>query len=274
MTTARRWTVLFRDGAPRDWQRAAEAVSQASPRILRADATRAVRMGQGFLDLLLEESEALAIETALKAAGLEVRAISWAECERAEPAMRITRLTREATELVAGFPFSRVELVHVVLAEPAPFFLPPPTSDALHTANRVAGMVSSGVQLFGLEDGGFSAALEKATDAAMATAPPATSQPELVIELLGLWTPRVHLPVDTFEYATLGASGGRRARMSALLQFVVSKAPHARRFGLVEQVLAQQHVDGQRPMPLADHRRFVMAQLTARRLWPPQAQSV
>lgn len=273
MTTTRRWTVLFRDGVPRDWQRAAEAVVRATPRILRADATRAVRMGQGFLDLLLEESEALAIETSLKQAGLEARAISWAECERAEPAMRVTRLTHD-TEIVSGFPFARVDMVHVVLAEPAPFFLPPPTSDALHTANRVAGMVSSGVGLLGLDDGGFSSALAKATDAAMATAPPATSQPELVIELLGLWTPRVHLPVDTFEYATLGASGGRRARMSALLQFVVSKAPHARRFGLVEQVLAQQHVDGQRPMPLADHRRFVMAQLTARRLWPPQAQSV
>ncbi|MER2559659.1 MAG: hypothetical protein ABTQ32_03005 [Myxococcaceae bacterium] len=272
--TTKRWTVLFRDGAPRDWQRAAEVVTRATPRILRADATRAVRMGQGFLDVLLEESEAFALETALKQAGFEARAISWAECERAEPAMRLTRLTREATDLVAGFPFSRVDVVHMVLAEPAPFFLPPPTSDALHTANRVAGMVSSGVQLFGLEDGGFSAALEKATDAAMATAPPATSQPELVIELLGLWAPRVHLPVDTFEYATLGISGGRRSRVAALLELVVSKTPSARRLGLVQQVLAQQQVDGQRPMPQADHRRFVMALLTGRRLWPPQAQSV
>lgn len=268
------WTVLFRDGVPRDWQRAAEAVSRASPRILRADATRAVRMGQGFLELLLEEPEALAIEAALKTAGLEARAITWVECERAEPAMRVTRLTRDAAELVAGFPFPRVDVVHVVRAEPAPFFLPPPVSEGLHTANHVAGLVSSGVKLLGVEDGGLSSALAKATNAAMATAPPSTSQPELVIELLGLWAPRVHLPVDTFEYSTLGITGGRRARLAALLGFVLSKAPTARRFGLVGQVLAQQHVDDQRPMPQAEHRRFVMAQLTARRLWPPQAQSV
>ncbi len=272
--TPKGWTVLFRDGVPRDWQRAAEAVTQASPRILRADATRSVRMGQGFLDLLLEESEAAAIEASSKRAGLESRAISWAECERAEPAMRVTRLKREATELVADFPFSRIDAVHVVRAEPAPFFLPPPISEGLHSANRVAGLVSTGVNLLGLEDGGLSSALEKVTDAARTPAAPTTSQPELVIELLGLWAPRVQLPVDTFEYATLGITGGRRARMAALLDFVLSKAQGARRLGLVEQVLALQHVDGHRPMPQADHRRFVMAQLTARRLWPPQAQSV
>lgn len=272
--TAKGWTVLFRDGVPHDWQRAAEAVSQATPRIVRADATRSVRMGQGFLELLLEEPEAVEIETSLKTAGLEARAISWAECERAEPAMRVTRLSLESSELVAGFPFSRVDVVHVVRAEPAPFFLPPPTSEALHTANRVAGLMSSGVGLLGIDDGGLSSALEQATDAAMTPTLPVTSQAELVIELLGLWAPRVQLPVDTFEYATLGITGGSRSRQAALLEFVLAKTPTARRFGLIEQVLGRQHVDGHRPMPQADHRRFVMAQLTARRLWPPQAQSV
>jgi hypothetical protein len=61
--------VLFRDGAPDDWARAAQVLDEASPTLTRGDATRACRFGHGLVPAPLPEPEALRVAGALDRAG-------------------------------------------------------------------------------------------------------------------------------------------------------------------------------------------------------------
>ncbi len=264
------WTVLFRDGVPTDWQGASKQVLHAcAGRFTAADATRAIRQGQGFLDLLVSPDEATRIERALGETGFVARALPWRECEAADTPVRHTRIDLEAADAVPEFPWGRVEFLHLVLTQGAPFFLPPERLDSTKSAQRIATAVGVGVQLLGLEDFGAANAVKHATGQLLTPGASKASAPELVIELCGLWTPRVHLAVDGFEFACVpGAQGGRRVRLAKLLEALVAKAPRARRLGLVERALAQTSLDGLKPLASHDHRRLVMAWLTARRLWP------
>lgn len=258
------WTVVFRDGAPHDWSRASQAIASGS-RFLPADAARAVRQGQGFVDLVMEEAESREVEAALTRVGLASRALRWSECEPAETPTRCKALALDAEEVLPGFPFARVEVVHLVFAQSAPFFLPPTATEAAHTANRVATLVATGVNVLGLEDLGMANAAKSATEVDLASAPASTSAPEWVVEVLGLWAPRVHVPVDAIS---MPGVQGRRARLAAFLEKLLTRAPAARRVGPVDDALKRVSLDGLRPTQAVDHRRLVMALLTARRLWP------
>lgn len=261
------WTVIFRDGAPAAWQQIAQHVVAAGRgRFTPGDANRGVRFGNGFLDLVLEgEAEARRIEQALTAAGIDARALHWTECEAADPPTRHTRLALEGDELVPGLPARSVQFIHLVLAQSAPFFLPPEVNAATQSVHRIAGVVN----VLGLDDSGAAGLVTKATGKMMNPGAATTSAPELVVELCGLWAPRVHLPVDSFEYAGLpGATGGRRERLGKLLEALVARLPRAKQRGFVEDALARRSLDGLRPLPTSDHRRLVMAWLTSLRLWP------
>lgn len=61
--------VLFRDGPPDDWPRAAQVLDAASPTLARGDATRACRFGFGLVPAPLPEPEALEVAAALDRAG-------------------------------------------------------------------------------------------------------------------------------------------------------------------------------------------------------------
>lgn len=61
--------VLFRDGTPDDWVRAAQVLDAASPTLTRGDATRICRFGSGLIPAPLPESEALQVAGALDRAG-------------------------------------------------------------------------------------------------------------------------------------------------------------------------------------------------------------
>lgn len=267
------WTVLFRDGAPATWPQAAQQVVRAGgARFTLGDATRAVRFGQGFLALLLEAEEAARIEQALTEDGLTVRALRWSDCEAAEPPVRYPRVALDSEEVVPGLPWKSVHYLHLVRAESAPFFLPPEANEATKSAHRVAGVVGLGVEALGLDDFGVAQAVKQATGQAMSPGAATNSAPELVVELCGLWAPRVHLPVDTFEYGCVPeARGGRRERLGKLLEALLARAPGARPRGLVEEALARKPLDSHRPVPSSDHRRLVMGWLTSLRLWPPPA---
>jgi hypothetical protein len=61
--------VLFRDGTPGDWARAAKVLDEASPTLTRGDATRICRFGSGLIPAPLPEPEALQVAGALDHAG-------------------------------------------------------------------------------------------------------------------------------------------------------------------------------------------------------------
>ena len=61
--------ILFRDGAPDDWSRAAKILDEASPTLARGDATRACRFGHGLIPSALPELEAVEVAGALDRAG-------------------------------------------------------------------------------------------------------------------------------------------------------------------------------------------------------------
>lgn len=267
---AQGWTIIFRDGVPREWQRAAQEIVRAGEaRFTLSDATRAVRLGNGFLDLLLDESQAARLSRALNEAGFTTRELRWAECEAAELPQRHKRVDLDSNEIVPGLEASRVQFLHLVLPESAPFFLPPDAGESTRSAHRIAGALSKSTRVLGVEDFGVAGAIEDATGRMLAPGVATTSAPELIVELVGLWTPRVHLPVDQLDWSSVpGAIGGRRARLARLLELLRARLPHAQPCGLVEHALARRPLDGLRPTPSADHRRLVMAWLTARRLWP------
>jgi hypothetical protein len=267
------WTVLLRDGVPSAWMPAAQAVvhALASPRFTPGDVNRAVRMGQGFVDLPLSDEQAGQVASALSAVGVEARALRWAECEPAEVPLRVTRVDFEGAEAVAGLRWDAVHVVHVVLAEPAPFFLPPDVSATTRSAGRVATGVSLGAKALGLDAVGDAAsAVRGAADVLSQPIAPSAGAPELLIELLGLWAPRVHLSVDTFQHERVPGPPvpGGRARLAKLLTAVLERAAAARRLGWVDQALARAPTAGLKPLPASEHKRLVSAWLTARRLWP------
>lgn len=94
----------------------------------------------------------------------------------------------------------------------------------------------------------------------MASAPASTSAPEWVVEALGLWAPRVHVPVDAIS---MPGVQGRRARLAAFLEKLLTRAPAARRVGPIDDALKRVSLDGLRPTQAVDDRRLVMALLTA-----------
>ncbi|GMU59430.1 MAG: hypothetical protein AMXMBFR34_11930 [Myxococcaceae bacterium] len=269
----RGWTVLMRGGVPKDWARAAEAVLGAMPSagLTRADANRAVRMGQGFVDLPLAQDASERVAEALSAQGVEARGLRWAECEAAEVPLRARRVDFGGEEAVPGLPWARVQLVHVALAEPTPFFLPPEVNESTRLLGRVATGVGLGASALDLPGVGEAAgAVGKLADALGLPVTPSDRAPELLIELLGLWAPRVQLPVTDFQHETVPGEPiiGSRPRLARLLSLVLEKAPRARRLGCVEEALSQRALDGVRPLPAGDHKRLVSALLTATRLWP------
>ncbi|MEW5739808.1 MAG: hypothetical protein AB1938_12830 [Myxococcota bacterium] len=268
------WTVLLRDGVPKDWARAARVVldAMASPAITAGDVNRAVRMGRGFVDLPMTSATSERVAAALCAAGLEARGLRWAECEASEPPLRVKRLDFEGPEAAPGMPWARVQVLHTVVAAPAPFFLPPEVNPSTRTAGVVARGVSWGAVALGIPllDEAASA-VGKFTDSLGEPVAPGGGTPELVVELLGLWAPRVQLAVSEFQHEVVPGppATGTRARLAKLLAAIVARAPKARLEGVTTQALRRELLEGQKPLPASDHKRQVSAWLTASRLWPP-----
>jgi hypothetical protein len=268
------WTLVFKEGVPRDWARAAGELQQAcAGRFALADATRAIRQGFGVVDVLLSEAEAKAIEARLTAAGFEARALLRSELEPAQPPVRFSRVDFGGDEAVPGLPWASIHVVHLARVQPAPFYMPPDVSAGTRSAHRVAGVMAVGVKALGVPDFGTFKAMKQATGAMIDGVAATSSAPELIIELVGVWTPRVHLAVASYEFSSVpGVSGpgggGSRARLAALLEALVAKLPGAQREGQVARALAKQPLDELVALPTAEHRRMVSAWLTRKRLWP------
>ncbi|HYG74698.1 MAG TPA: hypothetical protein VEK08_06825 [Planctomycetota bacterium] len=71
--------VLFKDGAPKDWARAADALCQSGAGLSRGDATKACRFGQGLIPLPLTPERATAIAGVLCAAGFAAMTIPYSK---------------------------------------------------------------------------------------------------------------------------------------------------------------------------------------------------
>jgi hypothetical protein len=265
------WTVLLKADEPHGWQRLTELVVQANAGILRGDASTALRRGQGFVDLVMTEETARAVEQALLGSNVTARALRWAECEEAALPQRITTLSLTGPELVPGLPFGRVEFVHLVHARPAPFFVAPQVTEHEQTLHEVAVQAERLVSLTGVDDAGATKAFRQLTELGHAPVAPTTSAPELVLELFGLWTPRLHAPVEQLDFRALGITGGRRARLALLLTRLLERCPTAKRLGHVDRALERLPLDGLAPLAALEHKRLVAALLTSRRLWPPSA---
>lgn len=274
--SAESWTLVFKEGVPRDWARAATELQRAGAgRFALADATRAIRQGYGVVDVLLSEAEAKAIEGQLTGAGFVVRALLRSELEPAEQPVRHARVDLSGDEAVPGLPWASIHVLHLARVQPAPFYMPPDVNAATRSAHRVAGVMAVGVKALGVPDFGTFKAMKQATGAMIDGGAATSSAPEVIIELVGVWTPRVHLAVASYEFSSLPgltgpSGGGSRARLAALVQALVDKVPTAQREGHIERALAKQPLDELAPLPTADHRRMVSAWLTRRRLWPAQ----
>jgi hypothetical protein len=266
------WTVLLRDGVPTAWMPVAQLVLRgfASPRLTAGDVNRAVRMGQGFVDLPMTSDVAERVAVTLVENGVEARALKWSECEPAGVPLRVPRVDFAGPEVTPGLPWDRVHVVHLVLAESAPFFLPPEVNSTTRSAGRIASGVSLGARALGLDTVGDAAGfVSNAADVLDQPISPTQGPPQVIVELLGLWAPRVHLAVDTFQHDSVPGppANGSRARLAKLLSALLARAAGARRVGWIEQALARAAVEP-KPLPASEHKRLVSAWLTARRVWP------
>ena len=70
-----KFTVLFKDGAPRDWRKAADVAAAACVEIPEGEFVRGCRKDCGLIRLDLIEAQATEIAAALSGAGFEARAI-------------------------------------------------------------------------------------------------------------------------------------------------------------------------------------------------------
>lgn len=121
------FVVLLRDGAPKDWLRAADIVDRASPTLGRADATRTCRFGHGLILIPLPLTEAEQLAAALTAGGFAAEALALTEIVVAPKAFTIPRadlstdglaLQTDAAGKTSMLPWSALRILHLSYVKP------------------------------------------------------------------------------------------------------------------------------------------------------------
>ncbi|MBI3831522.1 MAG: hypothetical protein HY291_18525 [Planctomycetes bacterium] len=269
--------VLFKDGPPQDWRRAADILLSAAPTLSRADATRTCRFGQGMIFMPLLATEAAAVAAALAAAGMPAEPVPVKEVVLAPSAFTLLKAGAlpEGLEIqtnVQGktsvLPWSAIRLIHVSFVRPSGAkaalpdvdeqerqaeelaqTLPSPTDGLASSGVAGAAVVAGSVLIAAAAGPGLLSTLALASTAQsvsdasnmMAGPPTGPKEPELWLEIFAL-EPLLRLRIrrHAFSYDSLGprrASTGR-ANFRLLLQEIVNNATGAARTGLTETVLA------------------------------------
>lgn len=272
------YIVLLKDGAPKDWKRAADLVEQHAESLSRADATRSCRFGHGLILHPLARTESEALAEALQAGGFAAESLSVSEIVPAPRAFGIVRaeLQDEGIQVqidVAGrtslLPWNVLRMLHIAYVRPGggKTLLPDTNlkddkmaavAEAMLESKRAQTAtltdvtnVASAIAIAALGGPGLMStyvlheALEAGPDALPAT-PQAPKDPEVWLELLALEPLlRLRLARHSFRYDYLGARrlGSGRANFRLLVQDLANGARHAARTGLTSAALTGGDLD-------------------------------
>ncbi|MCW8129477.1 MAG: hypothetical protein KIS92_03755 [Planctomycetota bacterium] len=119
--------VLLKDGAPKDWMRAAQIADRASPTLGRADATRVCRFGHGLILIPLTQAEAEKVAGELSAGGFAAEALALSEVVVAPKAFSILRadlnaeglsIQADASGQASLLPWPVLRILHLAFVKP------------------------------------------------------------------------------------------------------------------------------------------------------------
>lgn len=242
--------IIFMDGPPKDWRRAALALANACPGLTYADAARACRYSQGFLDLVLKPEQLEAAAQALTTAGSSAAVLPLSARVAVPPAFTLLRIgiddlgfsgLEPKSTAFARVPWRRVQLIQLA-------WVGPNTERARRDPEgegfdaRVVGLRTSRGEPEGTS----------------------TEPPELWCELV-LAEPlaRVRIRMSSFVYDCLPELGARSEdNLRAVLSLLVKHAPRALRSGLVEASLTGATLDASEPLDPAEFDRRVSWELS------------
>ena len=228
--------MIFTEGPPADWRRAALSLANACPGLTYGDAARACRFSQGFLDLVLAAEQLETAAAALTAAGAPARVLPTSDRVTVPPAFTLLRLGVDDLGLsglepkstaFARVPWRRVRLLHLAWVGPG------------ERARGLPNAVDSG--LLGMRP-------------VRAQHEPSSPEeaPELWFELV-LLEPfaRLRIRMSSFVYDCLRDPAPRSEdNLRRVVELIAVRVPKAVRAGLVEACLAGTPLDAE---ALDDH---------------------
>jgi hypothetical protein len=243
--------VLFRDGPPKDWQRAARVLDLASPTLSRSDATKACRLGHGLVSSALPKAEAEEAARALTKAGFPALAIPRDQVILAPRAFTIVNAdaypdgfhvqTRVLGQMQT-LPWECLRLICVLRVQAV-----------LPQASGAVMWVSGGDETPHMES------VEERP-------PRSDAGPQDLLELYAL-QPLIRLRIrrHAFNCDHLGTrrTNASEANFRLLVTDILRYAPNAARAGLVDQVLAGRRLSSiRRILSPLEHEQMVTALLT------------
>ena len=219
--------VIFTEGPPSDWRRAALALANVCPGLTYGDAARACRFSQGFLDLVLAPVQLDAAAAALTAAGSPATVLATSARVVVPPAFTLLRIgiddlglscVEPKSPALARVAWRRVKLLHLARVGP--------------TVARARGVSEPE---FGptLLLGG--ARLGREPEPSITTSAPA----ELWFEVV-LSEPfaRLRIRMSSFVYDCLKDPGARAEdNLQRVIELFLKHAPRAVKAGLIGQAV-------------------------------------
>lgn len=285
--------VLFRDGAPDDWSRAAQVLDLASPTLLRGDATRACRFGFGLIPVPLPESEAIQVAGALDRAGFPTVVLPQHSLARTPAPFVLTNadarpdglhipVDTKGTLQTLPWPSLRLVLVECVRRRGSSASkLPSWTGPQAGSHGRVHGTtpIVAGLDIFSdvlvtgaFEDcwmAGWESEYRVGSQGSLNTPepePPQPFPPEVWLELFALKPlMRLRIRQAAFNYDYLGdrRTTTSRQNFAILLRDILKFAPDSAKVGQIGPALVGLSMDHPKKIvDERDHERAVTALLT------------
>ncbi len=217
--------VIFTEGPPTDWRRAALSLANACPGLTYGDAARACRFSQGFLDLVLAPAQLEAAAAALVAAGSPASVLASSERVVVPPAFTPLRIGIDDLGLsclephspaYARIPWRRVRMLHLGLVGPT---------------QRSRGVSAPELDPLVMVEGPRA---RREPDAPSQAAPA-----ELWFEVV-LSEPfaRLRIRMSSFVYDCLNDPADRaEENLRRVIELIVQRAPRANKAGLIDQPL-------------------------------------
>lgn len=230
--------IIFMDGPPKDWRRAALALANACPGLTYADAARACRYSQGFLELVLKPEQLEAAAHALATSGNTAAVLPTSRRVSAPPAFTLLRMgiddlgfsgLEPASTAFARVPWKRVKLIQLAWVGP--------NSLRVH------------------RDPESDSSLPESSS---------SEPPELWLELV-LMDPlaRLRIRMSSFVYDCLPEVASRsEENLRELVKVIAKHAPKAIKSGLVEACLAGEALDATEPLDPPEFDRHVSWELS------------
>lgn len=214
--------IIFMDGPPKDWRRAALALANACPGLTYADAARACRCSQGFLELVLKPEQLEAAAHALATSGSTAAVLPTSRRVSAPPAFTLLRMgiddlgfsgLEPKSPSFARVQWKRVKLIHLAWVGKA---LRDPENDRFEPSSAPESSSSS-------------------------------EPPELWLELV-LMDPlaRLRIRMSSFVYDCLPEVAPRsEVNLRELVKAIIAHAPKALESGLVEACLGGESLEAE-----------------------------